>query len=139
MTILALLFTLIINPPTSQAGFSITGSIRDQTGRSVDTSIRVSLLDDNYQQIKSVFSYGGRYKFTGVRSGAYYVKAETLGTPFEEQMSPRIEAISGRIRGGGLEAFYFDLVLRFKKAPTKATSPGVIFTQTVPEGARAEY
>jgi Tfp pilus assembly protein PilF len=138
MAIIALLVSLTLHLPLAQSNFSISGSIRDFTGQSVD-SIRVSLLDDNYISVRTVFSSQGRYQFKGLRAGAYYVKVETLGTDFEEQISPRIEVVSGRVRGGGMEAFYQDFVLRPKKNSLKSTAPGLVFTQTVPEGARAEY
>jgi Flp pilus assembly protein TadD len=138
MTIIVLLFSLALHLPLAQSNFSLSGSIRDFTGQSVD-SIRVSLLDDNYISVRTVFSSQGRYQFKGLRAGAYYIKVETLGTDFEEQTSPRIEVVSGRVRGGGMEAFYYDFVLRPKRNLMKSTAPGLVFTQTVPEGARAEY
>ena len=138
MKILALLLSFMFYLPVAQSNFSISGSIRDFSGRSVD-SIRVSLLDDNYQSVKTVFSYGGRYQFKGLRSGAYFVKIETLGTVYEEETSPRIELQSMRRRRGATEEFYADFILRLKKGTKTEFSPSMVFAQTVPEPARLEY
>src|SRR5712692_8734632 len=51
--------------------FVITGNVRDPTGRPV-ANIRVSLLDDNYQSIQTVFAdTSGRFEFRGLRSGRF--------------------------------------------------------------------
>jgi tetratricopeptide (TPR) repeat protein len=69
--------------------------------------------------------------------GIYYVKVETFNTPYEEQMSPRLELMPAKVFGGGTEEFFHDFVLRPKR---DAVLPGgKVFAQTVPEGARAEY
>ena len=138
MKIFALLLSFMFYLPMAQNNLSVSGSIRDFSGRSVD-SIRVSLLDDNYQAVKTVFSYGGRYQFRGLRSGAYFVKVETLGTIYEEEISQRLEVQSMRRRPGGTEEFYADFVLKLKKGVKVDNSSKVIFAQTVPEAARFEY
>jgi tetratricopeptide (TPR) repeat protein len=140
MKILALLLSFLVPIPiAAQSNLSISGSIRDTTGRSVD-SIRVSLLDDNYQSVRTVFSSAGRYQFRGVRAGVYFVKIETIGTSYEEETSPRIEAQSmRRRRSGASEEFYADFTLRPKREIKKESAPSMIFAQTVPEPARLEY
>jgi tetratricopeptide (TPR) repeat protein len=138
MKIFALLLSLMFPLPMAQNNYSVSGSIRDFSGRSVD-SIRVSLLDDNYQTVKTVFSYGGRYQFKGLRPGAYFVKVETLGTVYEEEISQRIEVQSMRRRAGGSEEFYYDFVLKLKKGEKIEGSSRVVFAQAVPEAARFEY
>ncbi len=63
--ILALI--LAAQPFAVQNFFSIVGSVRDDTGRSI-SSIRVSLEDENSQPIRSVFAdASGRFQFRGVR------------------------------------------------------------------------
>src|SRR5437868_14201348 len=113
MTMIILLFTLAFQPLAAQSA-SLSGTVRDYSGRSID-SIRVSLLDDNYQTLRTVSTYGGRYQFKGISRGAYYVKVETFNTPYEEQMSPRLDLVPAKIYNSGSEDFYHDFILRPKK------------------------
>jgi tetratricopeptide (TPR) repeat protein len=137
MTALLLLFSLFFSAPagTIQGNFSMSGFIRDMSGKAVD-GIRVLLLDDNQQQIRTVFSSSGRYQFKGLRTGFYYVKIEVTGTPYEEVISPRID-LQTFSPLGGKEDYQYDFALRFKRGANPAA--GNVFTQNVPEPARLEY
>ncbi|MBI3651061.1 MAG: tetratricopeptide repeat protein [Acidobacteria bacterium] len=137
MTILLVLCSLFFQLSAVQSPFSLSGVIHDTTGRPVD-AIRVSLLDENYQSIRTIFSVSGRYQFKELRSAIYYVKVDVVGTPYEEALSSRIEVQSGSLRGGG-EEFIYDFTLRFKKTVNRDTITGTVFSQTIPEVARLEY
>ena len=133
-------FCFVISLFAAQSTFAIIGSVRDSDGR-ILSSVRVSVLDDNYQPIRTVFADGsGRFKFRGLRQGVYTVKVETAGTNYEEQ-TQRVEfqSLSGG-RGGSEELFPVDFVLKRKRNPTATTAPaGVVFGQPIPDAARAEY
>jgi tetratricopeptide (TPR) repeat protein len=117
--------------------FTILGSVRDQTGQAV-SGVRISLLDDNYGPLRTMFVDGsGRFKVTGIGSGVYLVRIETQGTPFEEQQQ-RLELQSLRIRGAGNETVTIDFVLKPRKGQP-IPSGGPLFAQPVPEQAKDEY
>lgn len=143
MTLPILLLSLVLHGFMLQSMFAIIGSVRDSEGRAV-SAIRVSLLDENYQSIRIVFvDSSGRFRFSGLRSGVYVVRVEPTGTPYEEQ-TQRVEfqSISGGRRGRGPaaeEPFMIDLVLKRKRGQITNPQSGVVFAQTVPEAARAEY
>src|SRR5262245_48103147 len=130
-----LLFALI--PSFLPQTFTIIGRVRDQSGQAV-SGVRVTLLDDNYGSIRTVFvDSGGGFKFQGLVSGNYMIKIETSGTPYEEQ-TQRIELQSLRIRGGSNEPYPIQFILRLKKgqpAPTRE----IVFAQETPRAARDEY
>ena len=99
MTVMLLLISLF-TPALPFQTFDVLGTVRDNTGQSVN-SIRVSLVDDSYQPIRTVFTdTSGRFVFRGLVSGRYLVRIEPAGQPFEEQtMQLDLQAI--RQRGTG--------------------------------------
>lgn len=139
MTIPILLLNLILHLFPGQSTFAILGTVRDTGGQRV-TSIRVSLLDENYHSIRTVFvDSSGRFQFRGLRQGIYLVRVEPVGTPYDEQ-TQRVEFQSLTGTGGGAEEPYMiDFVLKRKTNPGDAIAKEVVFTQTVPDAARAEY
>jgi tetratricopeptide (TPR) repeat protein len=140
MIIPALLFSLVLNLFPLQAMFAIIGSVRDTSGEAV-ASIRVSLLDENYQTVRTVFADNtGRFQFRGLRTGIYFVRVEPAGTPYEEA-TQRLELQTLSRRASSEEQFMADFVLKRKKVQGQAqeASPGVVFAQTVPPTARSEY
>jgi predicted Zn-dependent protease len=140
MAVPILLLGLILNPFTLQGGFAILGSVRVGDGGAAG-AVRVSLLNDNYQTLRTILvGASGRFQFRGLNQGVYLVKVESTDSEFEEQ-TQRVEFQgSGRRRGaGGEEVFPVDFILRRKKRQTRPEAPGVVFAQTVPEAARAEY
>ena len=103
--------------------------------------MRVSLLNDNYQTLRTTLvDASGRFQFRGLSHGVYTVKVESTSGEYEEQ-SQRIELQSSNPRGGSSaeEVFFADFVLRRKKKGTQPEAPGTVFAQTVPEAARPEY
>jgi tetratricopeptide (TPR) repeat protein len=136
MTHLILILGLLL-PSILPQTFTIIGRVRDQAGQPV-SGIRVTLLDDNYGQVRAVFAdSGGGFRFSGIISGIYFVRIEPAGTGYEEQ-TQRIELQSIRIRGSGNEPYPIDFILKPKKA-SPAPSRDMVFVQNVPDEARGEY
>src|SRR5262245_4176502 len=103
MTIPILLLSLVLYALPIQRSFAVIGTVRDTNGQRV-TSIRVSLLDENYHSIRTAFvDSSGRFQFRGLRQGVYLVRIEPVGTPYEEQ-TQRVEFQS--ISGGAAEEPY---------------------------------
>lgn len=140
MTVTTLLLGLILNPLLLQGGFTILGSVRLSEG-GAGGAVRVSLLNDNYQTIRTLLvDASGRFQFRGLNQGVYLVKVESTNSDYEEQ-TQRVEfqGSTRRRGGGGEEVFPVDFILRRKKRQPRAEPPGVVFAQAVPEAARAEY
>ncbi|MDQ2977196.1 MAG: tetratricopeptide repeat protein [Acidobacteriota bacterium] len=141
MFVLILISSLAIQPFTIQGFFAVFGTIRDEEGRVV-SSVRVSLLDENYQPKGTAFSdSSGHYQFRNLRAGSYYLRVEPTGLPYEEY-SKQIDLYSMTRRSSTYEEPTLeDIVLKPKKSPTtrNSKSPGVIFVQVIPPAARGEY
>lgn len=132
-----ILLPLILLSSIVQQSFVVIGTVRDQSGQAV-TNVRISVMDENFQPIRTIFvDSSGRFTVRGLSSGRYTFRAETTGTPFEEQVQ-RLELQSLRLRGTGSETYPIDFVLRLRKARDEATR-GPLFAQEVPPTARAEY
>src|SRR5262249_1591737 len=129
---IVLVIALFLPPQT----FELIGTVRDDTGHAVP-NVQVSLIDDNYQTVGTKFvDTTGRFRFTGVRQGRFVVRVETIGTDFEEHSENLdLQPISFR---QGMEPMHFDIVLR-RKAGTARGSSGSLFSQDVPEEARAQF
>lgn len=139
MTMPVLCLSLLLAVLPAQSSFAVIGSVRDNGGQRV-SAIRISLLDENYHSIQTVFvDSSGRFQFRGLRQGVYLVRVEPAGTPYEEQVQ-RVEfqSLSGRSTGGE-EPFILDFVLKRKPSATAALPREVVFSQTVPEAARLAY
>lgn len=134
-----LLLGLVLSPFMLQTNLAILGSVRVSGGGATGT-LRVSLLNDNYQTLRTAMvDVSGRFSFRGLSHGVYTVKVESTSGEFEEQ-SQRIELHSTNPFGGTAEEVFFaDFVLLRKKSASRPEAPGTVFAQTVPEAARAEY
>jgi Tfp pilus assembly protein PilF len=141
MTTILLLLSMVFHPSASapQGLFTIMGNIRSTDNRTVD-SIRVSLMDDNYQTIKTVFTdTTGRYRFPPIRSGTYIVRVQPVGQPYEEaEQRVELQPVPGG-SGTAVEPVLVDLVLKLKKGVVETRVNEVVFAQNIPEAARAEY
>jgi tetratricopeptide (TPR) repeat protein len=138
MTIAPLILCLALTLLPSQSRFVVFGHVRDPSGNNV-SSIRVSLLDENEQTLRTVFAdTSGRFQFRNLGEGIYLVRVETTGTPFEEQ-TQRIDLQSAsRLASSTEDPWMVDFRLRMKKGDS-VTTPGVVFLQNVPPLAREQY
>lgn len=106
------------------------------------SSVRVSIVDENYQPIRTVFSdASGRFQLRSLRPGSYYLNVEPTGLPYEEY-SLRLDLISITRRASTTEEpTLVDVVLRRKKSRNapRGRSASVVFMQVIPPAARAEY
>lgn len=107
-------------------------------------NVRVALLDDGYSQLMTVYTNTiGRYQFTNVLNGNYYVQVEPMGKDFERQ-SQRLQ-VQSMSRVGGGQTFRLDFVLIPKGQTDSKTSDAVtkakstVFYQEVPDAAKKEY
>jgi tetratricopeptide (TPR) repeat protein len=132
-----LLLNLIIGLFWAQSTFTIVGSVRNQSGQTVD-GVRISVMDENFQPIRTIFvDSSGRFTVRGLRQGRFTFRVETTGTPYEEQ-TQQIELQALRIRGGN-ETFPLDITLKFKKGKEPRAGNASVFAQEVPAPARKEY
>jgi tetratricopeptide (TPR) repeat protein len=117
----------------------IVGTVHDQAGQSID-GIRVSVFDENFQPIRTLFvDSAGTFTIRGLSSGIYTFRIETAGRPYEEQ-TQRIELQALRIRTGGQETYPLNFTLKAKK-PVAVPPPRaeLLFAQDVPVEARNLY
>jgi tetratricopeptide (TPR) repeat protein len=132
--------SLAVQPFAPQGFFSVFGTVRDESGNPVP-SVRLSMVDENYQPIRTVFAdSSGRFQFPRLRAGSYYLRVEPTGLPFEEQ-SVQIDLQSLTRRSSATEEpTMVDVVLKRKKSRTTGgASPGTVFVQVIPPAAREEY
>jgi tetratricopeptide (TPR) repeat protein len=139
MSFIPLLLSLVFVLVPTQSRFAILGSVRDPGGQPVG-SIRVTLLGENYQNLRTVFAdSSGRFQFRNLGQGIYIIRIEPAGTPYEEETQTiELQSLSPR-RSGTEEPFTVDFRLRRKGSQVAQLTPGVVFVQEVPARARQEY
>lgn len=139
MTVTSWMLTFALALLPLQSRFTILGSVRDPGGQPV-TSIRVTLLGENYQNLGTKFAdSSGRFQFRNLGQGLYTVRIEPTGTPYEEESQEiRLDSLSPR-RSPTEEPFTVDFRLRLKKGQGAQGTPAVVFVQEVPARAREEY
>jgi Tfp pilus assembly protein PilF len=103
-------------------------------------NITITLENRTRAQIALTFSDSdGRYHFSGVEAGVYYLIVKPNDTQFQQSMQ-RIELIDTGRGAGNTSAEKVDFMLR--PAPRKdadSVTPGVVFVQEVPAAAEKEY
>jgi tetratricopeptide (TPR) repeat protein len=136
MILLTVLASLIFGAFGQTSTFDVFGNVRDDTGQPVG-SIRISLTDENYQPIRTIFTdSSGKFRFAGLTQGRYQLKVEPAGQPYYEQVL-RLDLQAVRIRAGN-EPYPVDLVVKRKREAPPAHA-SVVFAQQVPDTARSEY
>lgn len=140
MFTLVLTLGLAIQPRLAQGFFTLFGTVRDEDGLVVP-SVRVSLIDENYQPKGTVISdSNGHYRFRALRAGSYYLRVEPTGLPYEEY-SKQIDLYSMTPRASTLEEPTLeDIVLKRKRSHSNSIgTTGVVFVQDVPPEARQQF
>ena len=134
----ALILCLVFSLAPSQSRFAIFGHVRDAHGNGVG-SIRVSLLNENEQNLSTVFAdNSGRFQFRNLGEGTYLVRVEPAGTPFEEQ-TQRIELQSfSPLSSSTEDPHMVDFRLKLRKEERTGV-PGVVFVQPVPPAAVEQF
>lgn len=146
INLITLLIVLCPYSIFAQANNSISGFVFT-TGRSSLPEIPVELQNENYQTISRIRTDGaGRYLFTRISQGRYYIKVLPLGTSFEEQtIEVEIVNIARQSAGGGVtfsasENVQKDFYLRDKRSiRTGSSINAVIFAQEIPPDAKRLY
>lgn len=119
--------------------FTIVGSVRDTAGRAVP-GVRVLVLDENFQPIRTIFvDSTGQFFVRGLSPGRYQFNVETTGTPYQEQGTGWIELQALRVRGAGTEQYPLDFVLKLKPNKEVPKQGAIVFAQEIPAAARTEY
>lgn len=119
--------------------FTIVGSVRDTTGRAVP-GVRVLVLDENFQPIRTIFvDSSGQFFVRGLSPGRYQFNVDTTGTPYQEQGTGWIELQALRVRGAGVEQYPLEFVLKPKPNKEVPKAGALVFAQEVPAPARSEY
>ncbi len=141
MFALVLTYALAIQPLIMLQGFfTVFGTVRDEDGRVV-SSVRVSIVDENYQPRGTVIAdTSGHYRFRNLRAGSYVLRVEPSGLPYEE-FSKQIDLYSLTPRASTFEEpTVEDIVLKHKRSRSNSIgTPGVVFLQVVPPAAREEF
>lgn len=133
-----LLLSLVFPSFTFQK-FVILGTVRDTAGRAVN-NVRVSVFDENFQPIRTLFvDSSGQFFVRGLSPGRYQFRVETTGTPYQEYDTGWIELQGVRVRPGGSENYPLDIVLKFKSNKSAEARVETVFAQTVPQAARNHY
>ena len=122
-------------------GHSVGGIILDTSNRPLD-KLQVELLDDVEATIKRTRTDGtGRYVFTGLTTGTFYIRVQTFGTNYVSQ-SLRISISSLSATSSGRSYQEHSFVLKTadeEKSRGSSKSLALVFSQEVPEDARAIY
>lgn len=139
MFIAILFFSLLLNPYAlqSEARFALRGYVRTASGQALG-NVRVSLLDDNRQTIKTIFSDStGKYEFRSVGRGVFFLRVDMMNTGYEN-IEQRIELVPLSITRSE-EPVIIDLTVKAKKNATLSAPAVINFSQSVPEAAQKEY
>jgi tetratricopeptide (TPR) repeat protein len=138
MLALIVILNLIFSAtPQANAQFAIRGYVRNSGGQVVG-NIRVSLLDENRQTLRTLFSDStGRYEFRSVSRGVFFLRVDSIGTIYENT-EQRIE-LSSLSATRVEEPVMLDIVIKAKKNASPGGQPSTAFSQEVPEAARKEY
>ena len=133
--------TVMTANATAQGGHSVGGIILDTSRRPLD-NLQIELLDDVEATIKRTRTDGtGRYVFTGLSPGTFYIRVQTFGTNYVSQtLRISISSLSGTSSGRSYQDYSFVLkTVGEGKAGGSSKNLSLVFSQEVPEEARKIY
>ncbi|QQS43021.1 MAG: carboxypeptidase regulatory-like domain-containing protein [Acidobacteriota bacterium] len=117
---------------------TIGGFIYDEQRNPV-VEVDVELLNENYATRGRVKTNGiGRYEFSNVADGTYYIRVMPFRYNLEDS-TERVIVDSLSILGGGFTYISQDFYLRRKQGGLGETTTGVIFAQEIPKSAEEKY
>src|SRR5437870_18859 len=120
----------------AQTRYEIEGVIYGPGTKPVG-NVTIALETRTRAQIALTFSDNdGRYHFSGVDAGVYYLVVKPDGTQFQQSMQ-RVELIDTGRGGSNMSSEKVDFMLR--PAQRKDAASGIIFIQDVPTAAEKEY
>lgn len=120
---------------------SITGFVFGES-RTPVSRIYVELLNDVYSTVARAQTSGsGMFSFTGLPAGQYNVKVLAGGTDYEEQIQSVSLVPFSMIPGRGAVSEQINFYLKAKRRSDadRSASPGVLFIQEIPDGAKRLY
>ncbi len=137
--LLTFLLGFLLNVASPQTTYLIQGRVVDERGNAV-RDMRVTLTTDTFSNIGTVMTdVTGRYQQKPVLRGTYMLQVEAGGTNYEIEQR-RIDLASYSDARPGREVVLQDFTLKFAKGKAPAANPNeVIFAQSVPDAAQAEY
>jgi tetratricopeptide (TPR) repeat protein len=137
LALILILNLMVTAAPQASAQFAIRGYVRNSSGQAAG-NVRVSLLDEFRQPLKTLFSdTTGRYEFRGVSRGVFFLRVDTTGTIYEN-LEQRIE-LSSLSTSRVEEPVIIDLIIKAKRTALPGAQPSTTFSQEVPEVARKEF
>ena len=124
-------YSLVVN--------SVEGIVWDPYRRPA-ANLYVELQNENYFSLRRVRTAGnGRFTFTGITAGRYYIKVLTSGTNFQEA-TESIEIVN--VLRNRSDTAFLDIYLKFDKRRVNSgvtELTGAVFVQNVPAAARKLY
>ncbi len=139
--LLSFLVCATVSQVIGQANNVITGFVFGIERRPV-SEVSVELLDDNYSLLSRMKTDGsGRYLFSRLPRGRYYIQVSPLGTNYERQTKDiEISGISrGAATNAGADTIQQNFYLTQKDSNNLAVVTGVVFAQDVPKEAQKLY
>lgn len=137
--LLILFITIVLGASAASAQRNtITGFVFDESRRPV-SQIFVELQNEFYTTISRQRTVGsGMFNFNNLGGGQYYVKVQTAGTNYQEQVK---EVVLSNIPGARIASEHVDIYLKTKKPRAESSSApnGVVFAQEVPAEAKKLY
>lgn len=135
-SLLFLLLVLIFNQ--NSLASTIGGFVYDKQRTPVNR-VDVELLNENYVTRGRTKTDGvGRYQFTNLSDGRYYIRVLPFRYNLEDQ-TQEILVNTLSLLGSGNGFFELDFYLAYKKGGLGDTTTGVVFVQDVPKEAEDLY
>lgn len=133
------MFVLAFSFAFSIHAASIEGIVYDQNNvplREIDMELR---NENGVTRGRTKTDGTGRYRFSGLADGRYYVKAFAFRyNLIDDEKMVKIDTLS--ILGGiGADVIQQDFYLKFKKGGLSDTTTGVVFAQEVPNEAERHF
>jgi tetratricopeptide (TPR) repeat protein len=120
----------------AQTVYDVKGRVYGPDSKPVP-NVLVTLENNARAQVaQDTTNTDGRYEFSGIVAGTYYISVKPDETRFQAVFQ-RIELINTTIGGSGFSTETVDFSLRVVFRPIPV--PGTVFAQTVPPDAEKEY
>ena len=135
--ILGLLFLVVVPNTISQTVYEVEGTVYGPDGKAMANVVMTLQNHSGAQVDQDITKSDGRYRFTGVVAGTYYISVKPAEAGVQQQLL-KIELINSGVNVTNFSKEHFDFTL--KRPPSeKANIVGTIFAQQVPPDAQKEF
>ena len=138
LVISASLFLAGFSNAVGQTVYEIEGTVYGPDSKAIANVVMTLQNHAGAQVDQDITKSDGRYRFSGIVAGTYYISVKAVDTRIQPQLQ-KIELINSGVSVQNSSKEHFDFTLRSTPGSDKSPVIGTVFAQAIPPKAEKEY